>query len=244
MICHLFFLNLQHQVYPINAVNSAATENSNFTIVSGDPISIQLEETKTINTLKASNPDTARIEPSISTTEPISDMSTDNKETLTANDTNKLRDDESSKAISFESKDSKSEKLESNSTLHQVDLVEGSKKTKQSKNTISNQQQPMKQQPHIIRHHASSHTQNLQLIPSSPATQRPKLTQATIASTIRSSTQNIAIVSGDSLASTKSSMAINLTTSAAKDLTTKMTSAEETGAAENSKSNTYYVVTI
>ena len=213
--------------------------NTNFTLVSGDPIPIQLEETKTSNSLKASNPESAGVEQPISTTESIINTASNDKEISTASiavdDPHKLTDDESSKGNNATSTDSKLEKPDSQSTFHQVDIVEANKKTKQSKNTISNQQQTMKQQPHIIRHHASSHTQNLQLVPSSPATQRPKLTQASIASTIRSSNQNIAILSSDSLASPKSNMAVNLATSSAKDLTSKTPTSEETEAVEKSK---------
>ena len=213
--------------------------NANFTLVSGDTIPIQLEETKTSNSLKASNSEISGVEQPIATTESIISTASDDKEISTASfavdDPHKLTDNESSKGNNVTTNDSKLEKLDSQSTFHQVDIVEVNKKTKQLKNTISNQQQPMKQQPHIIRHHASSHTQNLQLVPSSPATQRPKLTQASIASTIRSSNQNIAILSSDSLASPKSNMAVNLATSSAKDLTSKTPTSEETEAVEKSK---------
>ena len=104
--------------------------------------------------------------------------------------------------------------------MQQVELVEVSKKAKLSKSTLGNQQST-KQQPHIIRHHASSHTQNLQLISSSPATQRPKLSQASITPTIRSMTQNIAVVSNESLGPSKGALAVNLATGSAKDLGTK-----------------------
>ena len=48
-----------------------------------------------------------------------------------------------------------------------------SKKLKGAKTVISNQQ-TTKQQPHIIRHHAISHTQNLQLISSAATSHKPK----------------------------------------------------------------------
>ena len=188
---------------------------NNFTIVSGDSMPIQIEDCKTFTTLKASHTNSPV---SGITTEPMPVDANDTSVTsLTVENTEKTRQDERN---SIDSKDIKSEQPESNSTLQQVELVEVSKKAKLSKSTLGNQQST-KQQPHIIRHHASSHTQNLQLISSSPATQRPKLSQASITPTIRSMTQNIAVVSNESLGPSKGALAVNLAPGSAKDLSTK-----------------------
>ena len=215
----------KHQAQLINVSNPAMPGNINFTVVTGDPIPIQLEESRTPISLKSSNPHSVVSEMAISTTESTVEMTMDAKEstpaTISVDNSDESMQGESVKANIVESKDVPSKNLESNSTLQQVELVGVSKKAKLSKSTLENQQQPLKQTPHIIRHHASSHTQNMQLIPSSPATQRPKLTQASITPTIRSTTQNIAIVSSESLASPKTAMALNLSTnSSARDLTT------------------------
>ena len=198
------FFYFQQQAYQINAVNPAMSGTNNFTIVSGDSIPIQIEDCKTITST----------EPMLKTPVDANDTSVTS---LTVENTDKTRQDERN---SIDSKDVKSEQPESNSTLQQVELVEVSKKAKLSKSTLGNQQST-KQQPHIIRHHASSHTQNLQLISSSPATQRPKLSQASITPTIRSMTQNIAVVSNESLGPSKGALAVNLATGSAKDLSTK-----------------------
>ena len=208
----LYFLNFQQQAYPINA---AMPGTNNFTIVSGDSIPIQIEDSKIMSSLKVSHTSHAVSE---TTTESIVNTTTGNANETpsTVDNTDKSPDERNS----IDSKECKLEKPGSNSTLQQVEMVEVSKKAKLSKSTIGNQQST-KQQPHIIRHHASSHTQNLQLISSSPATQRPKLPQASITPTIRSMTQNIAVVSNESLVSPKGAMAVNLATESAKDLSTK-----------------------
>ena len=98
-----------------------------------------------------------------------------------------------------------------------VDKSPLSKKLKGAKTVISNQQ-TTKQQPHIIRHHAISHTQNLQLISSTATSHKPKPSVSHNSITPSSSRPNQSTsVTGISVASPKGQVSVNLTNTGPKE---------------------------
>ena len=185
-------------------------------MVSGDPSPILLEDSKTnTNVREASNPNSGSETTLTDAVDPIT--STDS---LTFSNEVDTQREESSSRTNADGEVSDRSISNSNSTIQQVDPKLGSKKFKEAKTVISNQQQHTKQQPHIIRHHAISHTQNLQLI-ASPATHRPKsnIAQSSSAPTIRAC-QNASLAS-TSMNSPKNNVSVSLATSSAKEWSTQ-----------------------
>ena len=207
------FFNKQQQQF-LTGTNPTLPTTANYALVSGDPSPILLEDSKTnTNVREASNPNSGSETTLTDAVDPIT--STDS---LTFSNEVDTQREESSSRTNADGEASEKSISNSNSTIQQLDSKLGSKKFKEAKTVISNQQQHSKQQPHIIRHHAISHTQNLQLI-ASPATHRPKSAQASTAPTIRAC-QNASLAS-TSMNSPKNNVSVSLATSSAKEWSTQ-----------------------
>ena len=126
--------------------------------------------------------------------------------------------DESGISISGRIDQSQASDVNSKTDLElSVDKSPLSKKLKGAKTVISNQQ-TTKQQPHIIRHHAISHTPNLQLISSTATSHKPKPSVSHNSITPSSSRPNQSTsVTGISVASPKGQVSVNLTNTGPKE---------------------------
>ena len=190
----------------------------NYALVSGDPTPILLEDTRRTNAPDSSNLNTVAetVQPRESTTDSVIRKEIETTDAPTVDNVEQQKDNASSRTNLDTSEKSP---LYCKSTLQPADLNDANKKLKGEKSLACSQQTP-KQQPHIIRHHATSHTQNVQLI-SSTATQRPNsnTTQASITTTIRP-TQNVSVISA-SMASPKSATSMGLVTKTAKEWNTQ-----------------------
>ena len=221
---------------------------ANYALVAGDPTPILLDDTGRNNTPDSSSFNTVSetVQQTENTTDSVIRKEIETTDATTVDNMEQRRNDVSSKTNL-----DASEKLPlySKSTLQPVDLSDATKKLKGEK-SVTYSQQNSKQQPHIIRHHATSHTQNVQLI-SSAATQRPKsnVTQASITTPVRP-TQNVSVISG-SMASPKTTVSMGLAMNTAKEWNTQATIhtasysdnvGEEREIVENSKYN--YIIKV